>query len=105
VYVASVRFYNELLRAQQSALDEAGLIEHPMLVLHGGADEIIDPSVTLEFGAKLASIDKDVRLLPGLHHEVMNEPERDEVIRDIIAWLDRRAEAAGSDAKPASSIL
>jgi lysophospholipase len=89
VYVASVRFYNELLRAQAAALAEAGSISLPVLLLHGGADEIIAPEPSLDFGARLASPDKDVRLLPGLHHEVMNEPERDDVLRDIVGWLDR----------------
>ena len=91
VYVASVRFYNELLRAQAAALAEAGSISLPLLLLHGGADEIIAPEPSLEFGARLASPDKDVRLLPGLHHEVLNEPERDDVLRDIVGWLDRHA--------------
>ena len=96
VYVASVRFYNELLRAQAAALAEAGRISLPLLLLHGGADEIIAPAPSLDFGARLASPDKDVRLLPGLHHEVLNEPERDDVLRDIVGWLDRHVESGGA---------
>lgn len=91
VYVASVRFYNELLRAQASALADADRIQLPLLLLHGGADEIIVPEQSLEFGRRVTSLDKDVRLLPELHHEIMNEPERDEVLRDIADWLDSRA--------------
>ncbi|WP_158299512.1 alpha/beta hydrolase [Paenibacillus antri] len=94
VYVASVRFYNELLRAQTAALAEAEAIALPLLLLHGGADEIIAPEPSLDFGRRVASTDKDVRLLPGLHHEIMNEPERDDVLRDIVGWLDRHAGAA-----------
>ena len=30
----------------------------------------------------------DVRLYPGLYHEVMNEPEKDQVLGDLVAWLD-----------------
>ncbi|HZG76798.1 MAG TPA: alpha/beta hydrolase [Paenibacillus sp.] len=92
-YVASVRFYNELLRAQAAALAEAHRVTLPLLLLHGGADEVIAPEPSLLFGERVASADKDVRLLPGLHHEVLNEPERDDVLRDIVGWLDRRAEA------------
>jgi len=94
VYVASVRFYNELLRAQAAALADAGLIRLPLLLLHGGADEIIVPDTSLDFGARVASPDKDVRLLPGLHHEIMNEPERDDVLADMIGWLDRQVQTA-----------
>ncbi|MCI3926830.1 alpha/beta hydrolase [Paenibacillus sp. TRM 82003] len=94
VYVASVRFFNELTRAQEAALAEAGRIRLPLQLLQGGADEIVDPSASLDFGARVASPDKDVRVLDGLHHEVMNEPERDEVLRDIADWLDRHMPTA-----------
>lgn len=90
VFVVSVRFYNELLRAQAAALTEADRIRLPLLLLHGEADEIIDPQQSLEFGRRVSSPDKEVRLLPGLHHEIMNEPERDEVLQEIADWLDRR---------------
>lgn len=89
VYVASVRFYNELLRAQQVALLQAGRIRLPVMLLQGGADEIVDPAQSLEIGRRIASPDKDIRLLPGLHHEITNEPERDDVLSEIAGWLDR----------------
>jgi alpha-beta hydrolase superfamily lysophospholipase len=31
----------------------------------------------------------DVRVYPGARHELLNELNRDEVTRDVIAWLDR----------------
>lgn len=93
VYVASVRFYNELLRAQAAALAEAGRVKRPLLLLHGEADEIVFPGDSLTFGERAGSRDKDIRLLPGLHHEVMNEPEQADVLGEIVAWLDRRMPA------------
>jgi len=89
-YLVSIRLFNEMLRAQVAAIAEADRIRLPLLLLHGGADEIIDPQQSLEFGRRLGSTDKDVRLLPGLHHEILNEPERDDVIREIADWLERR---------------
>lgn len=96
VYVASVRFYNELLRAQAAALAEAERIALPILIRHGGADEIIDPEPTLAFGSRLGSADKDVALLPGLHHEILNEPERDEVLGTVIGWMDARVQSGAA---------
>lgn len=90
VYKVSVRFYNEMLRAQAAALAEAGRIRLPLLLLHGADDEIIAPEESLVFGQRVSSPDKEVRLLPGLHHEIINEPERDDVLREITGWMDAR---------------
>jgi alpha-beta hydrolase superfamily lysophospholipase len=42
-----------------------------------------------EFHEALGSDDKELIVYEDLYHEVMNEPERDRVIADIVAWLDR----------------
>ena len=34
-----------------------------------------------------------LKAYPGLYHEVFLEPERDQVIADIVAWLGRRLAA------------
>jgi acylglycerol lipase len=31
-----------------------------------------------------------VRAYDGLYHEVLNEPERDQVLEDVCAWLSAR---------------
>lgn len=90
VHVASVRYYNELLHAQITAMREASTIRLPLLILHGGIDPVADPSASVEFVEKLSSADKEVRVLTGLYHEILNEPERDEVIRQIVDWLERQ---------------
>ena len=33
---------------------------------------------------------QDLAALPGLYHEVFSEPERDQVVADLLAWLDAR---------------
>ena len=37
--------------------------------------------------------DKRVQLYPGLYHEIFNEPEREEVLGDVLGWIKERAEA------------
>jgi alpha-beta hydrolase superfamily lysophospholipase len=34
------------------------------------------------------SPDLTVRVYQGLYHEPHNEPEKDEVLDDVVAWLD-----------------
>ena len=40
--------------------------------------------------AHAAAGDKTLRLYEGLYHDVLREPEAEQVLADLIAWLDRR---------------
>jgi len=61
----------------------------PVLMVHGSADGIADVEGARELFAQLGTEDKELLVYDGLYHEVMNEPERDRVIGDVVAWLDR----------------
>jgi alpha-beta hydrolase superfamily lysophospholipase len=65
----------------------------PLLMMHGEADRITDPAATLDFFERVGSLDKTLRLWPGLFHEIHNEPEKDQVIDQIISWLEARIES------------
>lgn len=39
---------------------------------------------------KDGSIDKTIKIYKGLYHEVFNEPEREQVLKDVQAWLAER---------------
>ncbi|WP_018131543.1 alpha/beta hydrolase [Effusibacillus pohliae] len=86
----SVRWYNELQDAMQSASVEAGKIRHPLLLLQAGADRLVDPEAAIPFFEKLASRDKQFKIYPGCYHELLNEPEREQVLADILEWIDTR---------------
>jgi alpha-beta hydrolase superfamily lysophospholipase len=70
------------------AFEAAASVALPVLLVHGGDDPIADASGTKDIHDALASIDKTMKIYDGLYHEVFNEPERDQVIGDVIAWLD-----------------
>src|SRR5439155_11235932 len=61
----------------------------PVLMVHGSDDAIADVEGARDLYDSLASKDKQLIVYDGLYHEVMNEPERDRVLDDIVAWLDR----------------
>jgi acylglycerol lipase len=65
------------------------LITVPVLMVHGSADAIADVDGARELFAQLGSEDKELIVYDGLYHEVMNEPEQERVLADIVAWLDR----------------
>jgi alpha-beta hydrolase superfamily lysophospholipase len=45
----------------------------------------------------VGSRDRTLRIYPGLYHEILNEPERDRVLDDLLRWLDRHL-AQGAEA-------
>ena len=34
--------------------------------------------------------DVELKVYPGLYHEVFNEPERDQVLDDVVSWILKR---------------
>jgi alpha-beta hydrolase superfamily lysophospholipase len=72
----------------------AGLpaLKLPVLIMHGDADKMVNPSGSQLAYAQIGSADKTLKLYPGLRHEVHNEPEKLEVLHDVTEWLDAHAE-------------
>lgn len=63
----------------------------PLLVLHGGDDQIVPAVASEELFAAAASTDKEIGIYPGLRHEILNEPEGPQVTDRIAAWILARA--------------
>ncbi|MDX1420922.1 MAG: alpha/beta hydrolase [Rubricoccaceae bacterium] len=63
----------------------------PLLLFHGTADRITDPDGSRWLHTNAPSEDKTLRLYEGLYHETMNEPEREQVLDDLVAWIHARA--------------
>jgi acylglycerol lipase len=62
----------------------------PLLVLHGGADSMVDPRGSRLIAARAGSDDVTLKVYEGLYHEVFNEPEQDVVLDDLVCWLRAR---------------
>ncbi len=61
----------------------------PMLVLHGGSDRLVSPKGSELVVEKAGSTDLTYKVYDGLYHEIFNEPEQDEVLDDVVTWLDK----------------
>jgi len=48
----------------------------------------VPPAATRNTYEAIASRDRTVKFYEGLYHEVYNEPEREQVIDDLLGWLD-----------------
>jgi alpha-beta hydrolase superfamily lysophospholipase len=81
----------QLLRAAGLIAAELPHITLPVLVLHGTADRLTDPAGSQMLYDGVSSTDKTLKFYDGLYHEVFNEPEREQVLADVAAWLEARA--------------
>ena len=80
----SVRFAVLAFAEQERVLESLDRLRVPTLVIHGGEDRLV-PTASSERFAVLPVVTR--RVLPGLRHEVHNEPEGPEVVDEIAAWL------------------
>jgi len=96
-YRADPLVYNGKVRARTGAevlkaisRVSAGLptLTLPVLVLHGSEDKLAAPSGGRLVHDTIGSTDKTLTIYDGLYHEIFNEPEKDDVIADVITWLD-----------------
>jgi alpha-beta hydrolase superfamily lysophospholipase len=81
---------SELLETAGRTLRGAGRVRFPMLVLHGEDDRLCRASGSRRFFEALSAPGSDLRIYPGLRHEIFNEPEREVVFADLLEWLRKR---------------
>ena len=80
----------ELFEAMRSLPRRAASLDTPVLVLQGTADRIVMHADVRPVFASLGGDDRTVKVYRGLYHELLNEPEREQVLGDLLAWLDAR---------------
>jgi acylglycerol lipase len=60
----------------------------PLLVQVGTGDQLVPPASSELVYERASSQDKTIKRYDGLYHEILNEPEREAVVADTLAWLD-----------------
>jgi alpha-beta hydrolase superfamily lysophospholipase len=86
----SARMFYAACDAGERALDDAGRVRVPLLLMHGQDDPIVAWRVTREFHARPGPAEKTLKVYPGMLHEILNEEGRDTVLRDLAEWIVRR---------------
>ena len=79
-----------LARADERLKKEFPLITLPVLILHGTADKVTKPSGSQMFYDKTGSKDKTLKLYEGHYHDLLNDIGKEEVMADILGWIDKR---------------
>ena len=67
------------------------LITVPLLVQVGTGDQLVPARASDLVYERASSQDKTIKHYDGLYHEILNEPEREQVVEDMLAWLDAHA--------------
>ncbi|GAA3965103.1 lysophospholipase [Gordonia caeni] len=75
-----------LIGAMSAFSDRLPSLRVPTLSLHGGRDALANADGTRLIGERGGG-EVTVKIYPELYHEIFNEPERDEVLDDVMAWL------------------
>jgi alpha-beta hydrolase superfamily lysophospholipase len=86
------RTLNHLGNLMESRASLAAGVKVPTLVLAAGMDAYLKPEQVRAWFDLLAAKDKTYRLYPEAYHLLWNDWDRDEVLGDMLAWLDARAD-------------
>lgn len=86
----SYGLFRNLHKGHDWMREHATDFDNPVLILHGGEDGLVDPKDSLEFYQEIGSIDKSLFVYSGLYHEIFNEFDKDDVIEDVLKWLNAR---------------
>jgi alpha-beta hydrolase superfamily lysophospholipase len=79
-----------LLQVGETMPQRAPALTAPLLVVHGSEDRLIPVDGSRRLVECVGSTDVELKVYPGLYHEVFNEPERDQVLGDVVAWILKR---------------
>lgn len=85
------RMGREMLRSEELITKKLlSEISIPTLILHGGKDPLVNPECSKIIYSNISSKEKEIKILDNLYHEILNEPEKDEVLDIIGKWLDAK---------------
>ena len=86
----SARLVSELFDAMNRVVTNAATIQLPLLIMHASEDRLTAVEGSTLLHEKVSSNDKKLVIYEGLYHEILNEPERKNVMDDIVRWLEPR---------------
>lgn len=79
-----------LLLVGETMQQRAPSLTAPLLVVHGSDDRLIPVEGSRQLVEAVGSSDAELKVYPGLYHEVFNEPEHVQVLDDVVSWINAR---------------
>ncbi len=87
------RWFSQTTAAQAELGARLSELTLPCLIFHGGADPIAACDASRRLFAAARASDKTLKIYDGMLHETLNEVGRDQVVADLVAWLEARIAA------------
>lgn len=85
----SARWGTEALKAIERIKSRIAETELPVLFIHGGSDRLNLPEGSTWLYEHVSSSDKTIQIYPNSYHEPHNDLDREEVFRDLVAWIEK----------------
>jgi len=79
-----------LLQVGETMPQRAPALTTPLLVVHGTGDSLVPIEGSRRLVDCVGSADVELKEYAGLFHEVFNEPEQNQVLDDVVSWLNLR---------------
>lgn len=86
----TLRLGHEIMKNAELVMAMASRIHVPALMMHGSSDEICDSEATRKFYMRIPVYNKELKIYPGLYHELLNETDKYNVFTDINAWFEKQ---------------
>lgn len=91
-----------ILSAGEAVRARAAAWQLPTLLLWAGADRCVAPRGSAAFAAAAPPTVVRAKAYAGLCHEIFNEPEKLQVLDELLGWLDERWPRAAASGNPAT---
>lgn len=89
----SFHWYRSIIETMKETMENLDRIEPVAIQLHYGTeDQLVDLSQVKVFEREMTC---EVKEWPGLYHELHQEPENEQVLAEIVAFMDKRIEYIG----------
>ncbi|MCK4801923.1 MAG: alpha/beta hydrolase, partial [Anaerolineales bacterium] len=83
----TARVSAEMKKGMDRVAEAGSRIKLPVLILHGSADRIVNPSDSRFLYELVSSETKQLIIYEDFYHEIYNDPGHELVYQDVLSWL------------------
>lgn len=91
-------WYFSVQKALRQVAADAPRLQAPLLLMQGAKDRIVRPEAAAHWYTRAGSTDKTLWLFRDHLHELLNEPDWEHTLGQMLDWLDARIPAAACTA-------